>query len=371
MSDFAVIIHPVNEHLIGVFDSGTTTKRTPVLKKILELTPPFYACKIEGTRSLIGKRIEGHFVMCPLLPDQILNHDPDFVLKRVIQAAKIAEGLSIKILGLAAYASLVGRRGTLIAKQIGIPLTTGTAYTIATAIEATFKGADELNLDVKRCHATVIGATGTIGGTCSAILANRVKSLTLVGRNKQRLSDLAIFLKSRFQTYIETSSDINASLSQADIAVCCTNTPSILIDLGCLPPGSIICDVSQPKNISQNDAKRRQDILVIDGGVVRPPGPVNFNFNFGLPNGLAFACIAETMILALEERYESFSLGGNVSLSKVMHIARLAKKHGFQVAELRAFGNLVTPQQIANVQRAVAVAGKLRASQTTRIGDRR
>ena len=192
MNDFAIIIHPVNDELIRIFDPGTAAKRPEVLRKILELTPPFYTCKIDGIQSPTGKTVDGHFVMCPLLPDQILNHSPDFVLKRVLQAAKTAEGLGVKILGLSAYVSLVGRKGALIAKQVSIPVTVGSSYTIATALGATLRSAEFVGLDITQSHVVVVGATGTIGSACSAFLARKAKSLTLVGRNKQRLSDLAI-----------------------------------------------------------------------------------------------------------------------------------------------------------------------------------
>ncbi len=351
MADFAIIIHPVNLDLLHQFDSGTQGKNHEVIKKVLEWTPPFYTCPIEGTRSLTGKTVDGHFVMCPLLPDQILNHDPQFVLEKVIGAAKIAEGLGIKLLGLAAYVSLVGRRGILVEKDVSVPVTTGTAYTIATALEATFYAAQLVGIQLESSRAVVVGATGSIGSVCSAILSTKVKELTLVARNKQRLSDLAISLK-RGGAILEINDSPLVGTENADIVISCTNTPATLIDAKRLSPGTVVCDVSQPHNIDAEAASKRQDILVIDGGVVLPPGNVNFNFNFGLSPGLAFACIAETMILALEERYESYSLGGNISLSKVREIATLGKKHGFRLAELRSFGHKVAEEQVGQVREA-------------------
>jgi hypothetical protein len=42
--------------------------------------------------------------------------------------------------------------------------------------------------------------------------------------------------------------------------------------------------------------------------------------------------MAETMILALEGRYEHFSLGRDISLKQVDEMAQLAAKHGFRPA---------------------------------------
>ena len=47
--------------------------------------------------------------------------------------------------------------------------------------------------------------------------------------------------------------------------------------------------------------------------------------------------MAETMILALEKRYESFSLGRTLDIEKVDLISKLATKHGFGLAGFRNF----------------------------------
>ena len=47
--------------------------------------------------------------------------------------------------------------------------------------------------------------------------------------------------------------------------------------------------------------------------------------------------MAETMLLALEGRYENFSLGKELSLEQVREIGQLAQKHGFKLAGLRSF----------------------------------
>jgi predicted amino acid dehydrogenase len=95
---------------------------------------------------------------------------------------------------------------------------------------------------------------------------------------------------------------------------------------------------------------------VIEGGAVEVPGEVDFHFSFGFPPKTAYACMAETMILALEERYESFTLGRDLSLDRVMEIASLAHKHGFKLAGFRSFERQVTEEYIESVRKA---AGRL------------
>ena len=112
-----------------------------------------------------------------------------------------------------------------------------------------------------------------------------------------------------------------------------------------------MCDVARPQRRSVRVVQERNDVLVIEGGVVEVPGDVNFNFNFGFPPKTAYACMSETMMLALEGRYESFTLGKTVSLEQVEEISRLADKHGFKLAGFRSFEKAVTEEQIAAISK--------------------
>jgi predicted amino acid dehydrogenase/uncharacterized membrane protein len=350
---FAFVIHPYDLDVISVAfnEPGCNNERRYLLEKMFEWFPTFACSHVVGTRSLTGKEIDGELIYCPLLPNQVLNLGSDFVLERVIGAAKIAESQGAKILGLGAYIAGVGRRGTLVANNIDIPVTTGTCYTIAITVEAILEAAKEVGVRLINADVVIIGATGAVGSVCSQILADSVVNLTLVARNKEKLEQLANTIHNNSAARVKIAFQINrAMLKNADIVVMATNTPGTLFDIQLLKPGAIIYDISVPKNVSKEAADLRQDILVIDGGVVKPPGEVEFNFYFGLPPGLCYACIAETMILALEERFECYSLGGNISLAKVKEIAQLGAKHGFKLAELRSFGKELSKGQIEEVR---------------------
>ncbi len=60
--------------------------------------------------------------------------------------------------------------------------------------------------------------------------------------------------------------------------------------------------------------------------MVDVPGPVDFHFNFGFPPGKAYACMAETMALALEGRFEDYTLGKHITRARVDEISAIAKK---------------------------------------------
>jgi predicted amino acid dehydrogenase len=108
-------------------------------------------------------------------------------------------------------------------------------------------------------------------------------------------------------------------------------------------------------------ARVRDDILVIDGGMVDVPGPVDFHFNFGFPSGKAYACMAETIALALEGRFEDYTLGKHITRERVEEIGAMARKHGFRLSGFRSFEREVTPQQIEAVRRNAKMAKPVRA----------
>ncbi len=356
-SDFAFVIHTTDINLLGIALNMPWLSKIPksLLKKIFMWLPPFKCSHITGVSSLTGRKIEGDLIFCPLLPEQILNLDQSFVLKKIIKAGEIAKENGAKILGLGAYTAQVGKRGVLVSKELNMPVTTGSSYTAAVTMDAIFEAAKKVCINLSESKAAVIGATGGIGKVCSQILSVHVPHIVLIARNQERLNNLAKLIQEKNNTInIETTTNISKeTISDCDIIIIVTNDPMLLIDIKAVKSGAVICDVSQPPNISKQDRESRNDILIIDGGIVKPHGNVNFNFYFGLPPGLAFACMAETMILALEEKYEPYSIGGNITLEKVLEISKLAAKHGFMLSDLKSSGKQVLTKEIDSIRKYI------------------
>ena len=75
----------------------------------------------------------------------------------------------------------------------------------------------------------------------------------------------------------------------------------------------------------------RPDVLVIESGEVLIPGDIDFGYDIGLPPKTSYACLAETALLAMEGRFEDYTLGRNIEIERVKEIYRLFKKHGFKL----------------------------------------
>jgi predicted amino acid dehydrogenase len=143
------------------------------------------------------------------------------------------------------------------------------------------------------------------------------------------------------------ATDASPHLPDADLVV--TTTTAIgqkVIDVLRLKPGCVVCDVARPPDVKEEDAKLRPDILVIESGEVLLPGKPDFGFDIGLPPGVAYACLAETAVLAMENRFENFTLGRNIEMEKVKEMYHLFQKHGLQLEGLRSFGRYITDEEI-------------------------
>jgi fatty aldehyde-generating acyl-ACP reductase len=336
MDNFAFVIHPLDP-------KQDVARKYPLLARVLpthlihflsRFWPPVYLSHVTGARSeATGKEIEGWLVACPFTAQQMLRMSPQVVYRKVVQTGRMAQGLGARILGLLAFTSIVGDGGVTIAQRLDIPVTTGRSLTVATAIEALDEAARRQGIRPESSTAAVVGATGAIGSACAEMLAPRVAELVLIGRRNSRLATLEVRVKEAGAHLVHTSTRVE-DICKADMVLSTTNTARPVIQPEHLKRGAVVCDVARPSDVSSRVTRERDDVLAIEGGVVDVPGEVNFGFDFGLPPGKAFACMAETMLLAMEGRYESYSLGKQIRIEQVREIACLARKHGFTVSAI-------------------------------------
>jgi fatty aldehyde-generating acyl-ACP reductase len=352
MNNFAFIIHPIDP-------KKDVSRKFPLLGKILPVPaihflsrffPPLYISHITGCRSTgTGDEIEGWFLACPYTPETMLRLKPETVYKKVIQTGRLAEKLGARILGLGAFTSVVGDAGLTISRALDIPVTTGNSYTVHIAVEAVREGARMMGIEPKNATAAVVGATGAIGSVCAELLARDVGELILIGRRPDALGLVKERAEARGTSRVRVATDLDL-LPQADLVLTVTSAVGAIIEPHHLKIGAVACDMARPRDVSRQVVTQRNDLLVIEGGMVDVPGPIDFGFDFGFPPGKSYACMAETMILALEGRYESYTLGKDIKLERVEEIAQLAAKHGFRLAGFRSFERAVTEEQIDRIR---------------------
>jgi predicted amino acid dehydrogenase len=345
LTPFAFIIHPITPKdaarkypIARMFPDG-------VIEAILAKKKPMVVSEVDGIVSKTGATTHGWFVACPLTPRLMTDKLPlEAVYERISQAVEIAHQAGAKIVGLGAFTSVVGDGGVTVAERAQIAVTTGNSYTVATAIEGTVEACRRIGVEPSNAKLAVVGATGSIGKTCAIMLADRFESTILIGRDLERTQAIADLLP---RTTAHTDIDC---IRDADAIISVTSNDSSVIEPEHLKPGCVVCDVARPRDVSVRVAKKRSDVLVIEGGVVAIPGDVNFHLNFGFPPKTAYACMSETILLALENRVENYTLGKNVSVEQVKETLGFADKHGFKLAGFRSFEKAVTDEMIEQVR---------------------
>jgi len=338
---FAFVIHPLKAK--DAARKFPIAKYFPewVIKKVYGSRKPFIGSFVDGIESKTGVNTEGWFIICPLTSDMMMKELPlERVYERLEQCAELAKSEGAEVMGLGAFTSVVGDGGVTVQKRTGFPITTGNSYTIATAVQGALKAANLVGVDPKNATLGVVGATGSIGKTCARMLAPQFGSTIVVGRDEERTQLIADELD-RARATVQV-----ADIKEADVIITVTSAGADLIYPEHLKQGAVVCDVSRPRDVSGKVAAERPDVLVIEGGVVKVPGHPNFRIQFGFPEGTAYACMSETMMLALEGRIESFTLGKEVSVAQVEETMTWADKHGFELAGFRSFEKAVPQEAI-------------------------
>jgi len=401
---FAFFVHPLKLSNYCEFDESLydldDNELSDLTEKFSDLAKPFVISGVDIT-SDCGSKAYGEFIAIPRTAEQLSAMPRDQALSELKYAIDLAKSRGAKIVGLGAYTSVVSGGG-LHLKDEGIAITTGNSYTVISAVEAVEMAARNVGLHLSDSTVAVVGAAGSIGKGAAVLMSEKASRLILIGNQKNskiasdRLLLTAVeivkhtsflvatdaeFLPGSLAAQISTSTDlpyvdapyedflklasylcdnssillstsIDDALSKSDIVICATSSTVQLLTAHNLAPGTIVCDISRPKNIEDDVEFKRPDVLALDGGVVRVPGSPYLGWNFGLGEGAAYACMAETMMLALEKHYENTSLGSSgVTVDSVLYLKNLAIKHGFGLTGLRSFDKPIDTCKLDTIKR--------------------
>ena len=159
--------------------------------------------------------------------------------------------------------------------------------------------------------------------------------------------------------YLSASAD--RDIGAMDIIVTATSgAGKKVLDIMKVKPGCVITDVARPLDLPPSEVAKRPDVLVIESGEIELPGDVQMK-NIGLPKGVAYACLAETIVLALEGRFENFTVGRAIEWEKVREIYKLGLKHGMKLAAISGVNGPFSNEDIARV-RELALAARAKAA---------
>lgn len=350
---FAFVIHPLNLGFIHKDPMFSFTRYLPDrwVEEIAAYVPPIYLSKITGGVSpTTGQRIEGCLITLAATPRMMMRHNEYFTYRRLNWASRIAERRGARLMGLGAFTSVVGDAGITVAHESDIAITSGNSLTVAATLESAKMAVKWMGkTDLTQGKVMIVGATGSIASVCARLIAQAIKDVVLVSIEPEKLIDLKRAIQQETPgAEVTIATKTGDLVADCDLIVTATSAfGQRVIDLTKCKPGAVICDVARPMDINPAEAALRPDLLIIESGEVIIPGEVDFGYNIGLPPKTAYACLAETALLAMDGRFENFTLGRNISMEKVKDIWRMFKKHQFQIAGLRSFGEYITEEDVA------------------------
>jgi acetylornithine/succinyldiaminopimelate/putrescine aminotransferase/acyl-CoA synthetase (AMP-forming)/AMP-acid ligase II/predicted amino acid dehydrogenase/acyl carrier protein len=381
---FAFLVHPLAWKDYGNLDHSLAVLSEDQLATLSTVLADNFDPFVIGETRIVGKNGKsayGEFILVPRRAEELNAMPHDAAVAEIRHAVELGQKRGAKIVGLGAYTSVVTQGGLSLTGD-GLPaLTTGNSYTALAARETVRLAAAERGWTLSRRAVAVVGAGGAIGQALSILLSRDAGRLILVGNpahpveSRQRLLQVAgrivwsldvlrrgaEFPKGSVASWVAeldfsrpskpdraslirlgeelisrtgsvlVSVDHARTLPEVDIVVCCTSTTERMVQENCLRPNAVVCDVSRPSNVGLDVRAMRPDVMVVDGGVVRLPGDSRLGFNASLSEGNVYACMAETMMLAMDQRYQNMSLGFDLPLEQVFEMERLADELSFQV----------------------------------------
>jgi predicted amino acid dehydrogenase len=358
---FAFVVHPLSRESLRM--GVPILKSTPdfimgAIEKAVAHKPPTVFTKMENIVSPTGAEAEGWLISVGGTPKEMLAHSPEFTYQKLLEAAKLAEKMGAQVMGLGAFTKVVGDAGVTVARRADIPITTGNSYSASGALWAANDAMKRMGMvpipkDGKKLQAKtmVIGASGSIGSVSARLLAMAFDEVYLAGRTMSSLEALKeSILKETPDAKVIATIDYEQYLGEMDMIVTSTSgAGKKILDIMKVKPGCVITDVARPLDLPASEVAKRNDVLVIESGEIELPSKVVMEKSIGLPKGIIYACLAETIVLALEGRFEVFTIGRDTEWEKVKEIYKLGLKHGMKLAAISGVNGVYSDEDIARV----------------------
>ncbi|PSR14073.1 MAG: hypothetical protein DA408_15680 [Bacteroidetes bacterium] len=340
--DFALISHQdswehVSAFLHAIRSQDLESMSIDKIKDIFSWIPPRKVFHVGVRSTYNGREVRGAYIESFIPPDQLQLTYFKKLVQKVQQASACAVREKAKIVTLGGFTSIIleGNIDLLPSRQ-GTPFTTGNTMTAALVVKGVEQACALHNISLSECNLLVIGSTGDIGSGCVNYFAGKVKQLLLCARRVSLLEEQSEHLKGS-SSAVRFSNDPASLLPLADIVISVASTSEPEFSTSQCQPHTLICDVGYPKNILPDDQVHKNRLWhgglgQITGGYYFDPDYTGSFYIFPYPN-VGHGCLLEPVVLAMEERYESYSTDrGRITIEKIEEIWELSQKHGIVLA---------------------------------------
>ncbi|MCP4093333.1 MAG: aminotransferase class III-fold pyridoxal phosphate-dependent enzyme [Planctomycetes bacterium] len=294
-------------------------------------------------RSLTGKEVEGVVFGWPIMPEGYISALRDRrkytrMVDDIREALLEATEEGCKWVGFGGFTSILTRSCTAVRNE-EIRVTSGNSLTAGMAAAAVVRSCRESGMDLSKETVAVVGAAGNLGRIQAHLLKAEAGRILLVGKpgSEKRLERIVAELieEDELGAEVEITTDISR-LAECRVIVTASNStkPIVYPEHVAEDVATVFLDISVPGDAAPGLEEARPKMSYIRGGIVRlPNGMAESRLQlpgWHLPDGHAYACLAETILLGLEELDSDYSCGP-VNPARVRHIMELAAKHGFEL----------------------------------------
>ncbi|MCG8420928.1 MAG: aminotransferase class III-fold pyridoxal phosphate-dependent enzyme [Proteobacteria bacterium] len=371
---FAFLLHPIDAGSLAHMDpdlTGFTVEQLADIQQRMHRQADPFQIGETTVVSKVGDVVYGRFIALPHTAQQLGQMSPRLALESIEEALAVAAEDEPDVIGLGAFTSVVTHGGLSLPRETLPVLTSGSAFTALSGQIAVRRAMARQGIVPAHSTVAVVGASGHVGSAVSLLMTEDAGRLVAIG-NTARADGAHTRLRRTLQAAISailedtpesttgpsgtlrhrilTRRDLRPDMILADLLadghiqlttqltrdhrpdVVITATSDTRPFLDQLDGGitRVICDLSRPRNIAPQLAGRT-DIDYVAGGVIALPEGSTLGFSSDLPTGQAYACMAETILLALDPAARTPPLTPGTPLHILESFCRLAQIHGFQV----------------------------------------
>jgi predicted amino acid dehydrogenase len=285
-----------------------------------------------------GNRCDGKEWTIPLTPEMIL-HDQNSAMEMTVNASRQAQQWGADIVGLGLMLGKIGRRGQDVKEKIDISVTNGDCYLVFHGVQVVKRLINFFGWQGETTNIAVYGFPSTVGTYLTECLLSQGIGVILIAKQTPYIQKLMKKISERHHASLKLVSSFSEAQQDARIILTAGSAMQVL-NVDDIENPLIVVDVSFPRNVFRESEK----IIVIDANAIPLPRD-HLSISGYFPERVP-TCLAELILLSLENRREDFSLGRTLSLENINEIGELAKKYGFVADILYSFDRPVDEERL-------------------------
>lgn len=315
-------------------------QRIPEKKSI---STPLEITYLENIQSNNGAKTSGSIIVVPLFLNQIAFLDKNAIVKKLLSAVKIALRRKAKVICLpGAFSEFLPFLKKNIKQEIF--WVTGKKFLASVIIDNVTKIIEILkSSEINKI--SFFDASSPLARACAQIISPYAKEIWFFDTKKRKKSEFIEF-KSIPDKKIKVTNSARDVLKNSKWII----NVSLFISqetIDCLEENSIIVDALVPFWVAKSIKHERKDVLPIESAWTSR-GPLTSKiFDVVFPQDAIYCCIAEAVMLGLEENIQQSLL--NMNPGNIAKVREIGKKHGFCLPEFRCSGELYSKKDLEKI----------------------